>query len=102
MATTTTTSQIDPTLLPYLQTGLQRAEQLFLTGQQPEFFSGQTYVAPSEQTLTALQQQENIARAANPLLQQAQGAYQQALGGIGQTAGGGFLNANPWNRPLAH
>jgi hypothetical protein len=100
MATTTTTSQIDPTLLPYLQTGLQRAEQLFLTGQQPEFFPGQTYVAPSEQTLTALQQQENIARATNPLLQQAQGAYQQALGGIGQTAGGGFLNANPYQQAM--
>ncbi len=46
-------SRIDPALLPYLQTGLQRAQELFLTGPQPTFFPGQTYVAPSEQTLAA-------------------------------------------------
>jgi len=79
MATTTQTSQIDPALLPYLTTGLQRAEQLFLTGQQPEFFPGQTYVSPSAATTEAIAQQEALARQASPVLQQAQQAF---LGGL--------------------
>ena len=76
-----TTSQIDPALLPYLQTGLQRAQELFLTGPQPTFFPGQTYVSPSAQTLEALRQQEAAATGAAPILQQAQQAYSSALGG---------------------
>ena len=58
MATTTTTSQVDPALLPYLQTGLQRAESLFLTGPQPEFFPGQTFVSPSAATTEAIAQKK--------------------------------------------
>lgn len=100
MATTTQTSQIDPTLLPYLQTGLQRAEQLFLTGQQPEFFPGQTFVSPSAATTEAIAQQEAIARQQSPVLQQAQQAYQASLGQVGQTAAGGFLNANPYQQAM--
>jgi len=93
MATTTTTSSIDPALLPYLTTGLERARSLFLTGQQPEFLPGQTYVSPSAATTEAIAQQEAIARQQSPVLQQAQQAYQQSLGQVGQTAAGGFLNA---------
>lgn len=100
MATTTQTSQIDPALLPYLQTGLQRAEQLFLTGQQPEFFPGQTFVSPSAATTEAIAQQEAIARQQSPVLQQAQQAYQASLGQVGQTAAGGFLNANPYQQAM--
>lgn len=100
MATTTQTSQIDPALLPYLTTGLQRAESLFLTGQQPEFFPGQTYVSPSAATTEAIAQQEAIARQQSPLLQQAQQAYQTSLGQVGQTAAGGFLNANPYQQQM--
>jgi hypothetical protein len=100
MATTTTTSQIDPALRPYLETGLQRAQQLFLTGQQPEFFPGQTFVSPSAQTQEALAQQEAIARQQSPVLQQAQQAYQASLGQVGQTAAGGFLNANPYQQAM--
>ena len=100
MATTTQTSQIDPALLPYLQTGLQRAQQLFLTGQQPEFFPGQTYVSPSAATTEAIAQQEAIARQQSPVLQQAQQAYQASLGQVGQTAAGGFLNANPYQQAM--
>jgi len=98
MAEQVTTSQIDPALRPFLTTGLERAQQLFLTGPQPTFFAGQTYVSPSEQTLAALQQQEDIARAQSPLLQQGQQAFTQALGGIGQTAGGGFLMGSPFQQ----
>lgn len=98
MAETVTTSSIDPALLPYLTTGLEQAKSLFLTGKQPEFFQGQTYVSPSTQTTEALAQQEALARQSSPVLQQAQTAYQQALGGIGQTAQGGFLQGSPYQQ----
>ena len=95
---TTPTSSIDPALLPYLQTGLERAQSLFLTGEQPQFFQGQTYVSPSTQTQEALSQQEALARQSSPVLQQAQNAYQQSLSGIGQTAQGGFLQGSPYQQ----
>ncbi len=98
MAETVTTSSIDPALLPYLTTGLEQAKSLFLTGKQPEFFAGQTYVSPSAQTEQALAQQEALATQASPVLQQAQQAYQQALGGIGATASGGFLQGSPYQQ----
>ena len=100
MATTTTSSQIDPALLPYLTQGLQRAQSLFLTGKQPEFFPGQTYVSPSAATTESIAQQEAIARQQSPVLQQAQQAYQTSLGQVGQTAAGGFLNANPYQQAM--
>jgi len=97
---TTSTSSIDPALLPYLTQGLERAQSLFLTGQQPEFFPGQTYVSPSAATTESIAQQEAIARQQSPVLQQAQQAFQSSLGGIGQTAQGGFLNANPYQAQM--
>jgi hypothetical protein len=97
---TTSTSSIDPALLPYLTQGLERAQSLFLTGQQPEFFPGQTYVSPSAATTESIAQQEAIARQQSPVLQQAQQAFQSSLGGIGQTAAGGFLNANPYQAQM--
>jgi hypothetical protein len=100
MATTTQTSSVDPALLPYLTTGLERAQSLFLTGAQPEFFPGQTYVSPSAATTESIAQQEAIARQQSPVLQQAQQAYTSSLGQLGQTAGGGFLNANPYQQAM--
>jgi hypothetical protein len=100
MAETTTTSSIDPALLPYLTQGLERARSLFLTGEQPKFFEGQTYVSPSAQTEQALAQQEALATQASPVLQQAQQAYQQSLSGIGATAGGSFLGGNPYQAQM--
>jgi len=100
MATTTSTSSIDPALLPYLTQGLQRAQSLFLTGKQPEFFPGQTYVSPSTATTEAIAQQEQLARQQSPVLQQAQQAYTSSLGQVGQTAAGGFLNANPYQQAM--
>jgi hypothetical protein len=97
---TTQTSSIDPALLPYLTQGLERAQSLFLTGQQPEFFPGQTYVSPSAATTESIAQQEAIARQQSPVLEQAQQAFQSSLGGIGQTAQGGFLNANPYQAQM--
>lgn len=89
-------SRIDPTLRPYLELGLRRGEQLFFGEQQPQFYPGQTFVSPSQQTLDALAAQEQIARASQPTLQSAQQAYQQAMGGVGFTAGGGFLQGSPF------
>jgi hypothetical protein len=79
---------------------LQRAQSLFLTGQQPEFFPGQTYVSPSAATTESIAQQEALARQQSPVLQQAQQAYQASLGQVGQTAAGGFLNANPYQQAM--
>lgn len=95
-----TTSRIDPALLPYLQMGLQRAQQLFLTGQGPTLFPGQMYVSPSEQTLSALSQQESLARAAQPALEAAQQSYMSSLGGLAQTAGGAFLGGSPYRQQM--
>ena len=94
-AGTNTQSRIDPALQPYLQLGLQRAQQLFLTGEGPQMFPGQMFVSPSEQTMSALSQQEALARGAQPTLQAAQEAYRASLGQLGQTAAGGFLQGSP-------
>jgi len=92
-------SSIDATIRPFLTEGLKQAQELFLR-QQPSMYPGQTYVSPSEQTLTALQQQENIARQASPFLGAAQGAYLQSLGGLSGTAAGQYLNANPYQQQM--
>ena len=92
-------SVIDPNILPYLQMGLQQAEKLFFQ-QQPSMYPGQTYVSPSQQTLSALQQQEQLAAGAQPALQQAQQAYQQSLGTLGQTTSGAFLQGSPYQQQM--
>ena len=84
---------------PFLNEGLRQAQELFLR-QQPQMYQGQTYVSPSEQTLTALQAQENIARQQSPVLGAAQGAFLQSLGGISNTAAGQYLNANPYQQQM--
>jgi hypothetical protein len=91
-------SKIDPALRPFLTEGLRQAQNLFLGGNQPQFYPGQTYVSPSQQTLDALATQEAIARSGAPTLQQAQGAYQQSLGGLGFTGAGGFLQGSPYQQ----
>ena len=116
-------STIDASIRPFLTEGLRQAQEIFLR-QQPQMYPGQTYVSPSEQTLTALQQQENLARSGSPVLGQAQnaflrglteqsaasplyqnifGAAQQPMAGsetLRQTAAGGFLNANPFQAQM--
>ena len=93
-------SRIDPALYPYLQMGLQRAEQLFFGQPQPQLYPGQMYVSPSAQTQQALAQQEALATGAQPTLQAAQQAYQASLGQIGQTAAGGFLQGSPYQQAM--
>jgi hypothetical protein len=94
------TSSVDPALLPYLTKGLERAESLFLTGPQPTFFPGQTFVSPVAATTESIAQQEAIARQQSPILQQAQQAFGTSLGQVGETAAGGFLNANPFQAQM--
>lgn len=95
-ASTSTTSRIDPTLLPYLQQALQRSQQLFFTGAQPSLYPEQMYVGPSEQTQAALAQQEALATSPSMPLQAAEQAYLSSLGQTGFTAAGGFLGGSPY------
>jgi hypothetical protein len=85
---TTTTSQIDPTIQPYLGYGLQQAQQLYQGGG-PQYYGGQTYVSPTTTTQTGLQALEARASLGNPLLQSAQNQLQN-------TVSGGFLGGNPF------
>ena len=85
---TTTTSQIDPTIQPYLGYGLQQAQQLYQGGG-PQYYGGPTFVAPSTTTQTGLQALEARASLGNPLLQSAQNQLQN-------TVSGGFLGGNPF------
>jgi hypothetical protein len=85
---TTTTSQIDPTIQPYLGYGLQQAQQMYQGGG-PQYYGGQTYVAPSTTTQTGLQALEARASMGNPLLQSAQNQLQS-------TVSGEFLGGNPF------
>jgi hypothetical protein len=91
-------SKIDPALRPFLTEGLRQAQNLFLGANQPRYYEGQTYVSPSQATQDALAAQEAMARSGSPILQQAQGAYQGALGGLGFTGAGGFLQGNPYQQ----
>jgi hypothetical protein len=87
MATTTTTA-IDPTIQPYLQYGLTEAQKMYQGGG-PQYYSGQTYVSPSQTTQTGLQALEARASQGNPLLGSAQNQLQN-------TISGGFLQGNPF------
>ena len=85
---TTTTSQVDPTIQPFLQYGLTEAQRIYQGGG-PQYYGGQTYVGPSSATQTGLQALEARASQGNPLLQSAQGQLQN-------TISGGFLQGNPF------
>ena len=85
---TTTTSQIDPTIQPYLGYGLQQAQQLYQGGG-PQYYGGPTFVSPSTTTQTGLQALEARASLGNPLLQSAQNQLQS-------TVSGSFLGGNPF------
>jgi len=87
--TSKTSSELDPTVRPFVEYGLQEAKGLYQTPG-PSYFPGQTYIAPSSQTQASLQAAEQRALAGSPLVSAAQ---QQQLG----TIGGGYLSAgNPY------
>jgi hypothetical protein len=87
--TSKTTNELDPTVRPFVEYGLNEAKNLYQTAG-PDYFPGQTYVGPSAQTTSALGLAGARAAAGNPLLPAAQ---QQQLGSIQ----GNYLSAgNPY------
>jgi len=86
---TVTRTELDPTMRPYVQYGLSEAQRLYQTPNVPQYYSGQTYIGPSQQTTSALQAAQTRAMQGNPLVPAAQ---QQLLG----TIQGNFLGANPY------
>jgi hypothetical protein len=82
------TSNIDPTIQPYLSYGLKEAQSLYQKGG-PQYYGGQTYVSPSQQTQTGLQALEQRASQGSPLTGAAQSQLQN-------TIQGGYLQGNPF------
>jgi hypothetical protein len=76
----TTTTQIDPTIQPFLSYGLGEAQKLYQAGG-PQYYPGQTFVSPSETTLTGLQALEQRAKSGSPLMGAARGAVMSATQG---------------------
>ena len=85
--TQTVTNSIDPMLRPYVQFGLDEAKRLY---QSPTPYAPfQTYVDPSQQTLSALGGIESRAMAGSPLTRSAQSQLQS-------TISGDYLSGNPF------
>ena len=85
---TVTRTELDPAMRPYVQYGLSEAQRLY-SGGGPEFYQGQTYVGPSQQTQAALSAMQNRAMQGNILTPQAQQLASQTLTGS-------FLGGNPY------
>ena len=85
---------IDPMLKPYVRYGLNEAVDLYKSGV-PNYYPGQTFISPSEQTQAGLQAQQTRALQGNPLLPAAQQQQQSVIGGQ-------YLANNPFfNQALA-
>lgn len=84
----TTQQGIDPLLKPFVSYGLTESQKLYQTDA-PEYYGGQTFVSPSQQTQSALMAAENRAMQGNPLLPAAQRQQQDVIEGR-------FLQNNPF------
>lgn len=92
--TSQTNNQLDPTVRPFVEYGLNEAKGLYQTDT-PQYYGGQTYISPSAQTQTALQAAQNRALGGNPLLPAAQQQQQDVISGQ-------YLQNNPYfNQALA-
>jgi hypothetical protein len=93
---------------PYVQYGLSEAQRLYQAGA-PEYFTGQTYIGPSQQTQSALSAMQSRAMQGNPLVPLAQQQLATTLGGsraetlgsatsptLANTIAGGYLGQNPY------
>ena len=78
----TTTTSIDPAIKPYVTYGLEEAKRLYQS-ESPQFFPGQTYVSPSEQTQQALQMAQQRAIQGSPLTGAAQAETLATIQGRG-------------------
>jgi len=105
---TVTRTELDPAMRPYVQYGLGEAQRLYQAGA-PEYFTGQTYIGPSQQTQSALSAMQARAMQGNPLVPLAQQQLATTLGGtraetlgsavsptLASTIGGGYLGQNPY------
>lgn len=69
--TQTVRTELDPSMRPYVEYGLQEARGLY-ESQLPQFYPGQTYVGPSQLTESALRMAQQRALTGSPLIQQSQ------------------------------
>ena len=90
--TQTTQNQLDPTVRPFVEYGLQEAKQLYQTDT-PTYYPYQTYVDPSAQTQQALQAAQNRALAGSPLVPAAQQAQLSTIQGQNLGLNPYFANA---------
>ena len=88
----TTTQQLDPTVRPFVEYGLQEAKGLYQTDT-PQYYPYQTYVSPSAQTQSALQAAQTRALAGNPLVPAAQQANLSTIQGANLGLNPYFANA---------
>jgi hypothetical protein len=86
---TVSRTELDPTMRPFVQYGLEESTRLYQQPNLPSYYPGQTFVSPSQQTQAALQAAQQRATMGNPLVPAAQ---QQAL----NTVQGNFLGGNPF------
>jgi len=116
--TQTVKTELDPTIAPYVQYGLQEAQDLYKSGP-TQFYPGQTYVGASDMTQQGMQMAQQRALAGSPLVAGAQNvvgnlqtainpatgafgdiynraAYNPAMGLTANTATGGYLGGNPF------
>jgi hypothetical protein len=78
----TTTTSIDPRIAPYVEYGLSEGKKLY-EGAGPEYYKGNTYIGPSQQTTQALQAAQQRATAGSPLTQAAQAETLATIQGKG-------------------
>lgn len=89
-STTKTSSELDPTVRPFVEYGLNEAKALY---QQPgpTYYPGQTYIGPSAQTSASLQAAQQRALAGSPLQQAGQAQQLGTIGGQYLSAGNPYL-----------
>ena len=87
--TTISRTELDPSMRPYVQYGLSEAQRLYQTPNIPQYYPGQTYIGPSEQTQAALTAAQQRAMTGNPLVPAAQQQLQQTIQGQ-------YLGGNPF------
>jgi hypothetical protein len=86
--TSKTSSELDPTVRPFVEYGLQEAKTLYGTPG-PSYYPGATYVGPSTQTTESLKAAEAAAKAGSPLTGAAMGQQYDVLTGK-------YLAPNPY------
>jgi hypothetical protein len=89
-STSKTTNELDPTVRPFVEYGLGEAKNLYQTTG-PDYYPGQTYIAPSAQTTQALALGQQRALTGSPLQQLAQQQQQATIGGQYLSAGNPYF-----------